>query len=48
MWETVCLGLKKHDFKKIKPFLILFQHMLEAKDSPAVKQMMGQWLGDLV
>lgn len=46
MWETVQLGLKKYDYNKIKPFLILFQHMLEAQ-SPAAKQEMGTWLEEL-
>ena len=47
MWETVQLGLKKYDWNKIRPFLMLFQHMLEARDSPAAKQLMGQWLEEL-
>lgn len=47
MWDTVQLGLKKYDWNKIRPFLILFQHMLEARDSPAAKQLMGSWLDEL-
>lgn len=44
MWDTVQLGLKKYDFHKVRPFLVLFQHMLEARESPAARQLMDQWL----
>lgn len=48
MWDTVQIGLKKYDYNKIKPFLILFQHMLEAvRDSPAARAGMSDWLDEL-
>jgi hypothetical protein len=39
--------LKKYDFIKLLPFLILFQHMLEARDSPAARQQLPHWLEEL-
>jgi len=47
MWETVQLGLRRYDYNKIKPFLILFQHMLEARDSPAQPQLLDTWMEEL-
>jgi hypothetical protein len=38
-------GLKERDFDRIRPFLVLFQHMIEAKDhSEAYAEQVDMWL----
>ena len=45
LFETVMLGLKDRDFDKIRPFLVLFQHMIENADqSEAFGEQVNMWL----
>jgi len=45
LFETVMHGLKERDFDRIRPFLVLFQHMIEAKDhSEAYAEQVDAWL----
>ena len=47
LMEVIEHGLQKYDYDKIKPFLILFQHLLEqAHASPVINQMAEQWIKD--
>jgi hypothetical protein len=44
MWTLVVEGIRKYDFNKIKPFLLLFQFMLDAKDSAPAQKMRNAWM----
>ena len=48
LWETVEHGLKAHDSDRLRPYLVLFQHMLQAQvRSPPYQELAESWLGEL-
>ena len=45
IFDVVQSGLEQYDWDKIRPFLILFQHMLEtANQSPTFGRAASKWL----
>lgn len=48
LWETVEYGLKQYDSDRLRPYLVLFQHMLEAQATSLPYQELAEsWLHEL-
>lgn len=48
LWDLVKSGLGDYDADKLRPFLVLFQHMLEAQESPPFSMQYEKWLAEFV
>ena len=48
LWETVQFGLKSYDVDRFRPYLVLFQHMLQAQaTSQPFQELAESWLNEL-